>query len=136
MRRSIALGDIDWETSIVAALHGLLRTERFDAEEKVRAEWADAHNKLHGAFVAACDNPWMLRLRENLATQSDRYRWASVAASGAKRDLDNEHRQLGDAFLARDADRAVALMTGHIVDTTDILLRNGLVDAESDSKAA
>jgi len=136
MRRSIALGDIDWETSIVAALHGLLRTERFDAEEKVRAEWADAHNKLHGAFVAACDNPWMLRLRENLATQSDRYRWASVAASGAKRDLDNEHRQLGDAILARDADRAVALMTAHIVDTTDILLRNGLADAESDSKAA
>ncbi len=56
IRRSIALGDIDWETSIVATLHGLLRTERFDAAGKVRAEWADAHNKLHGAFVAACDN--------------------------------------------------------------------------------
>jgi len=136
IRRSIALGDIEWETAIVAALHGLLRTDRCDGAGKVRAEWAEAHNRLHQAFVAACDNPWMLRLRESLATQGDRYRWVSVAASGAKRDLDGEHRRLSEAFLARDADLAVALMTDHIVQTTNVLLRGALADVESDSRAA
>ncbi|MET0307447.1 MAG: FCD domain-containing protein [Sphingomonas sp.] len=136
IRRSIALGDIDWEAAIVAALHGLLRTERYDETGKVRAEWAEAHNRLHKALVAACDNPWMLRLRENLATQGDRYRWVSVAASGLKRDLDGEHRRLADAFLSRDADLAVALMTDHIHQTTEVLLNEGLADIEGDLQPA
>ena len=36
-------------------------------------------------------------------------------------DLD-EHRPIMEAVIARDADRAVALMTRHVTETTKILL--------------
>ncbi len=126
IRGAIEGGDLEWEQGIIAALHGLLRTAREGESGAMAQEWSKAHHEFHQALVAACDNPWVLRLRESLAAHSDRYRWLSVAVSGKKRDVDQEHRRLAEAFLARDAHLAVELMVDHIEQTTAVLLRAGL----------
>ncbi len=125
IERAIKLGGITWETGIVAALHTLLRTPRFG---KVTEEWAIAHNDFHRALVAACDNSWLIRMREMLAMQGERYRWLSVTTASKKRDLDKEHSKLSEAILARNCQLATKLMKAHLLLTTEILLQAGFVD--------
>lgn len=125
LERAIKLGGIAWETGIVASLHTFLRTPR--SADTVE-QWAIAHNEFHRALVAACDNSWLLRMREMLATQSERYRWLSVTATNRKRDLDKEHSRLSEAVLARDPQLASKLMKAHLNLTTEILLEAGFVD--------
>lgn len=106
-------------------MHTLLRTPRFG---DVTEQWATAHNEFHGALVAACDNSWLLRMREMLATQGERYRWLSVTTADKKRDLDKEHSKLSEAVLARDPTLAVKLMKAHLLLTSEILLQAAFVD--------
>ncbi|MGY3484764.1 DNA-binding GntR family transcriptional regulator [Bradyrhizobium sp. USDA 4011] len=128
LARSIENGDLNWETSIVASLHRLLHTPRFDASGKnLSPNWASAHSLFHTSLVAACDNVWLLRMREMLTTQSDRYRWLSAATSGKKRDLDKEHSKIADAVIAKDPVLSAKLMSTHMRLTTEILIQGGLV---------
>ena len=66
--RSIACGDLKWESGIVSALFELSRIDltRPDDPHRINPHWADAHGRFHGALVGACDSPWLLRLREIL----------------------------------------------------------------------
>jgi len=57
-----------------------------------------------------------------LFAQSERYRRLTLPLERHDRDRNREHRQLMDAVLARDADRAVSLMKAHVEKTTQILL--------------
>ena len=124
VRRAIARGDLSWEAQLVAAFHRLSRTpERTpDDPERLSEEWVEAHGAFHLALVAACDSGWLLRLRDMLYSQSERYRRLSFPLAAAKRDLNREHGAIKDAALARDAERAVALMSEHLELTTRILL--------------
>ena len=73
-------------------------------------------------MVGACDSPWLLRLREILDAQSERYRRLSVPLAEIVRDLNREHRDIMKVALARDAGRVKALMTLHLDPTTRVLL--------------
>lgn len=128
LRRSVELGDVDWEVGLVSAFHRLSRTpERVSGaaaiidEAAIDEDWAAAHAGFHAALVAACDSPWTLRLRDILYAQSERYRRLSKLASGA-RDLGDEHGRLMELALARDADGAVAALRAHLSATTEIVL--------------
>lgn len=124
LERAIAVGDVGWESRLVAASHRLSRTPEREAgdPQRMNEEWSAAHAAYHEALVAACDSPWLLRLRGILYAQSERYRRLSVPLAGVARDLDREHREIMEAALARDAGRAEALMTEHIEPTTRVLL--------------
>jgi DNA-binding GntR family transcriptional regulator len=124
LRRAIELCDIGWEERLCAALHRLSRTPEREPKDPLRLneEWVAAHSAFHRALVAGCDNPWRLRLREILHSQSERYRRLSVPLSHSGRDVHKEHQEIVEAALARDPDRAVALLTSHLKLTTRILL--------------
>ncbi|WP_155984537.1 GntR family transcriptional regulator [Roseomonas gilardii] len=124
LRRSIAAGDLAWEERLVAAHHRMARLPYRDPDDPQRASevWAEAHAAFHRALVAGCDSPWLLRLREILYAQTERYRRLSIPLSSAPRDLAREHREIAEAALARDADRAGALLAEHLEKTTWILL--------------
>ncbi len=125
LRRAIAAGDVGWEERLVAAHHRLVRTPEREAgdEGRVGETFSAAHAAYHRALVAGCDSPWLLRLRELLFAQSERYRRLSVPLAREGRDLPREHREIVDAALARDADAAVALLSAHFELTSVILLR-------------
>lgn len=124
LERAIAVGDVTWEARLVASFHRLSRTpEREPGDmERMNEAWSAAHAAYHEALVAACDSPWLLRLRGILYAQSERYRRLSVPLAEGARDLDREHREIMEAALAHDAALAKALMTEHIERTTRVLL--------------
>jgi len=51
------------------------------------------HADFHAAFCAACPSRWLLRMREMLFIQSERYRRMAELLSEPERDVDAEHRQ-------------------------------------------
>lgn len=124
LERAIAVGDVDWESDLVAAFHRLSRTpEREPGDPQRMSEtWSLAHAAYHEALVGACDSPWLLRLRATLYAQSERYRRLSVPLATVVRDLNREHQGIMEAALARDPGRARSLMAEHLELTTHVLL--------------
>jgi DNA-binding GntR family transcriptional regulator len=127
LKSAIQLGGIAWETEIVAAQHRLRLTEARLADDPrgpMSREWSDAHANFHRALVSACDNPWLLRIRESLYAQSERYRWFALR-SDKQRNVPAEHDSIVSAALSRNAGLASELMAEHIRMTTRVVLGDG-----------
>ncbi|MPS67312.1 MAG: FCD domain-containing protein [Novosphingobium sp.] len=124
LRRAIERGGLDWESAIVSAAHRLSKTPTRDpvSPERLNEDYAEAHGHFHHALVAACDSPWLLRMRDWLYAQSERYRYLTVPLATGERDLVHEHADIVEATLARDADRAVALLRKHLEATARLLI--------------
>jgi GntR family transcriptional regulator, carbon starvation induced regulator len=125
LRSAIAYGDVEWETSIVAAYHRLHRIPLVVADaaaSRLNDDWVTAHTTFHSALASGCDSPWLLNLRSMLYAQSERYRHLSFALGRENRDVDSEHKAILDACLARDAELACRLIDDHLKRTTDILV--------------
>jgi DNA-binding GntR family transcriptional regulator len=109
---------------VVAALHRLTHTPVWSdkAARRYSNEYARAHETFHEVLAAGCGSPWLLHLRAVLFNHSARYRWFTGSLSKVDRDLDKEHREIAEAALARDSERAVALMNAHLQLTAKIVL--------------
>ena len=126
LRRAMTLGDLSWEAGVMAAYHIMSNTRRVVGEGAAVANdaWWAAHATYHRALVCACDSPWLMRLRDQLFDQSERYRILGTQIRMSKaRDVEREHQDITEAVLARDADRATGLMAAHFEMTTHILLQ-------------
>lgn len=123
LRASIARGDLTWETALVAAFHRLTRLSEADQghDLHLNENWSKAHNDYHASLVSACGNDWLLRLRTMLYQQSERYRRMSVPLATGPRDVNGEHKAVFEAVMARDADRAAALLEQHLRRTAAIV---------------
>lgn len=123
LRRAIAKADIGWESEILSAFHRLSRTPERDPcdPDRLSDAWSHAHGHFHRALVAGCASPWLMRIRDSLYAQSERYRQLSVF-SREERDVQAEHQGLVDAALAHDADLIAARIADHFSKTTCILL--------------
>lgn len=123
LRSAIAHGDVEWETSVVAAYHRLHRIPIVaDAASRLNDAWVAAHTTFHAALTAGCDSRWMLNLRAMLYAQSERYRHLSFALGRENQDVNAEHKSILDACLARDADLACRLIDDHLKRTLDVLV--------------
>ena len=138
IRRAVEVGDVAWESRLVAAYHRLSRTPERAPEDPARTndDWAQAHAAFHLALVDGCDSPWLLRLHSQLYDQSERYRRLSVSLAKRTRNIEDEHRKIMDAMLARDADKAIGLMTAHLGATTRILLAAKVAEDPAPKRAA
>src|ERR1700747_2009908 len=116
LRGAIEKGGIEWQSQVVAALHRLSHTPLWadKAARRYSDEYAKAHETFHEVLAAGCGSPWLLHLRTILFNHSERYRWFSGPFSKVDRDLDREHREIAEAALSRDSDRAVALLNKHL----------------------
>jgi DNA-binding GntR family transcriptional regulator len=130
IRLAIARGDVAWESEIMAAFHRLSHApERVPGDEKrLGDDYAALHMQFHSVLVAACANPWLLRARETLFAQSERYRRLSVPMQNPIRNLDGEHRDIMHAVLERRSNDAVEATRAHLTTTMTILLGSGLCD--------
>lgn len=129
LRSAIAHGDVEWETSIVAAYHRLRRVPMLviGAKSRLNPIWAAAHTTFHSALAVGCDSPWLLTLRAMLYAQSERYRHLSVALAREDRDVDGEHEAILNASLARQPDLGCSLIGEHLQRTSDILVTSPLL---------
>ena len=122
LRSAIAHGDVEWETSIVAAYHRLHRIPIVvaDTASRLNDGWVAAHTTFHAALASGCDSPWLLNLRTMLYAQSERYR-LSPSRSAVKIAMSMRRQAILDACLTRDASSRCRLIDDHLKRTTDIL---------------
>ncbi len=127
LRESITNGDAAWEERIVLALHWLTRAAQSqDATTQTTSpEWEDHHREFHLALISACNSSILIEFCAQLHKRSFRYRnLAEVVAYRDRHELE-EHRELQQSVLNRDADMAVELLKKHYTVTSDILLASG-----------
>jgi DNA-binding GntR family transcriptional regulator len=121
---SIANGDDEWESRVVAAFHRLSKTEAFVEGERILGQgWEHRHREFHRTMLEACGSPWLLTFRDTLYDHGERYRRLSVQGPAVERPANVEHREIFDAVIARDSERACWLLSEHIQRTTDTLLQ-------------
>lgn len=124
--QSIRNGDDAWEAEIVTAYHLLAKSGPPvpGTDPAGWEQWSARHRRFHDALAAACGSPWLLHFRSVLFDQAQRYRRLTALHSPRVRRKDEEHRELMDAALARDAARAARLVEQHIRRTVDAALKH------------
>ncbi|WP_332818950.1 GntR family transcriptional regulator [Sphingopyxis sp.] len=89
--------------------------ERLDAATSDNlADVAVCNREFHTALVRAADRSITTQLVERLSILSERYVVAQLEPSGRGSRAHIEHRQLLDAWMARDGDTVERLLTEHI----------------------
>lgn len=125
LRLSIEAGDMAWEQRVREAFDALSRVEdgiatqtpRLPQEELDR--WEERNQQFHYALISACDSPWLIKLQELLYHQAERYRRVSMRLSRGKRFVHDEHMEIFEAAMARNAVRACRLTHDHLRRTYD-----------------
>jgi DNA-binding GntR family transcriptional regulator len=124
LRRSIMLGDHEWEVGVIAAMHRYqLKSEgAFDDEDSLQA-WEDSHEALHAALIAACGSTRLRLTQKRLQDQHLRYRRVIVMPQIPADAHVAEHERLVALALGRKVDEAVAAIERHMMITVDALDR-------------
>lgn len=120
LRRSVRLGDVNWEAGILAAEHRLRSKIVVVGDEDPSVKWRQNHAAFHTALVSACGSRRLLALHAQLYEQSDRYR-GLLFLLNSERDVDEEHHRIVEFALARDADALVQAMMKHLRTTADLI---------------
>jgi GntR family transcriptional regulator, carbon starvation induced regulator len=119
LKMAIERGDANWEAEILAALHRLRRTSLPASPSDYQAieNWERLHAQFHTSLIAACGAPWRLHFCSVLSDQFERYRRVSLlkiaTSAPAAQKVDEEHRQIAEATVDRDSDRAAQLLADH-----------------------
>lgn len=113
LKMAMEFGDTEWEASILAAYHRLMRQQR-TLEQLVDEPWEMRHRAFHLALISACGSPRQLGFCLNLHDHFDRYRRIAVLRGGAHPRLQSRHCDIVDAVLTRDVSRACDLLADHI----------------------
>jgi DNA-binding GntR family transcriptional regulator len=132
---SLSLAEIEELFELRAMLEsGLLRlaVPRMTAEVVERAEsildaydaafargdvkaWGELNWEFHSTLLAATDRPLTLGVLSTLHNQSDRYIRMQLELTHGEHRASDEHHAILEAVQARDADRAAALLSDHIL---------------------
>jgi GntR family carbon starvation induced transcriptional regulator len=124
IRTAIERGGMTWESGIVGALHTLVILTRDTATDRASLDaWNVAHDRFHEALLSACGSPRIFETQRRLAEHHNRYRRLFMGENLPRQLLIDEHNAIADAALARDADRAAALLGRHMVVTSDFYAR-------------
>jgi GntR family carbon starvation induced transcriptional regulator len=123
LRLSIERGDAGWERGVTAAFDDLAKIERdlphtADLlDPAVLDEWESRNRDFHSALASASGSPILIKLRDLLYRQSERYRRVSVNTSRGWRNVHDEHVAIYEAALARNALRACRMTELHLAKT-------------------
>jgi len=127
LRRAIKYGDDVWESNIIGAFHRMSRASEREAQlhpddSELVDKLSQLHHDFHHQLIAACRSEWLLYFSDLLYEQSERYRRMALYTTAKSRDTLQEHRELMEAVVARDAKTACRLLTRHFMETTRIIL--------------
>lgn len=145
---SIQRGDDAWGERVKNAYSALeeLEAQLPDSPEDMSVElgskWERLNQQFHENLVSACGSPWLLRMREILYRQSERYRRISISQGRGHRNIEDEHRSIFSAAQKRNTLKACELIEYHMQATADEVRRAlihhqdaQLLSASRDSKS-
>ncbi|MEZ5376018.1 MAG: FCD domain-containing protein [Acidimicrobiales bacterium] len=114
---SVEHGDTGWEGELVAAHHVLAVTDMLGPDGSANPDWMDAHRRFHTVLASACPNATMQVVRQQLFDEAELYRHLSGRRGIELPTVAVEHRDLLDAALEHDAERAADLIQAHLEST-------------------
>ena len=120
IRESIDRFDLAWEENLILALHHLSRTHRGETGQGESSEWESRHKDFHLALIGGCGSRWIKRISGQLFDAAERYRLLALEQVLERNEL-QEHRDLVDACINRDADRAITLLQHHYAQTFEAI---------------
>lgn len=117
LRASIDNGRTQWEEQLVLAHYRLSQAPRSPV-----VVWEALHKSFHSDLLRACGSPILLRFCDQLYDLNIRYRYiAGRSGRYAKRDVAREHREILEATIERDGDKASELLQQHYRRTGEFL---------------
>ena len=124
LRHAIESGDVRWEARLVAAFHQLSRTPALEPGTPRRFDrrFVALHHSFFDVLVSSCDSLWLARVRHMLQVQELRYHGRSPPPAPGERDLVGELREVMEAAIAREADRACRLLALHMRRSAELLI--------------
>ena len=122
LKLSIERGDVAWESLVLASFHQLAAISSKNDNGSLDPEWGRRHKAFHFALASACGSEWLLQFREVLADQWARYSSLCIQFTRYERNVLEEHREIMEAAMARDAAAAVYLIGRHISRSAQIVL--------------
>jgi len=127
LEQSFRAGDMEWEGRVVAAHHRLARMEERMAQgDRSRTEeWKRYDWQFHQALISACGSKMLI---DNHAAVFDKYlRYQMIALSYRGDIAANEHAELLECALKRDAARACEVLTRHVAGGVEHALATGTI---------
>ena len=129
LRQSIATGDLQWEAQIVSSHYMLkvVETKLIDGDISQVEQWVQQDWEFHHATISACASPAMMAAH---STAFDRFlRYHMLVLDFRGKPAADEHAQLRDLVIARDAEAAVKLLTSHVESGLNHVLGTGKIPA-------
>lgn len=118
LKRSLARGDVAWESRVIAALHAVSRADRLVQEkpdDTTALQWDEACRDLSMALISASGSPRLTDMAAQFYGQSRRFRLALLregridfASRAARR------TQLQQAIIAREEAQALKVLADEI----------------------
>ncbi len=131
LKESIRLGDAEWESNVMRALHKLNRADRDANKPETLEYWEMAHRDFHLTLISGCGKPLLLQFCRTLLNLNDRYRRKFLTQTSGDRNVSQEHSEIAQGAVARDSDYATDELRQHIHRTganlLDHLARTGVV---------
>jgi len=114
LQQAVRLGDLAWESNVLAAHHRLAGTPFHLAESQINDAWLEAHTAFHRELLQGCLNRRLTGVAEQLRDSAEIYRWWHAHPVQQAGDIASEHQEILNATLARDIDAATAALTKHL----------------------
>ena len=114
LKTSVELGDTEWEANLVAAYHKLQVTEQqiLEGDLKHTETWKRYDCEFHYAMISACNSANLLSLHSVLFNKYLRYQISVLTNRGTE--AVKEHKNMFDAALKRDVEKAQKVLKQHI----------------------
>jgi DNA-binding GntR family transcriptional regulator len=125
LRQSFAAGDMEWEGRVVAAHHKLASTEgrMMQGDRAATQLWKRYDWEYHHALLSACGSRALLEIHAAVFDKYLRYQMIAVIFRGEI--AAQEHRQLLEYALKRDANNAQPILVKHIQDCVAYTVSKG-----------
>jgi GntR family transcriptional regulator, carbon starvation induced regulator len=126
LEKSFARGDMEWEGRVVSAHHKLASVEeRSGASRRENTLWKHYDEEFHQALISNCGSKSLIEIHRTIFDRYFRYPIISSDRRGAE--PVEQHRQLLECALARDAKRAKAVLAAHVSNCVEYALAGGRI---------
>ena len=111
---SFAVGDMDWEGRVVAAHHKLhqMVLRMISGDRSVTKDWKRYDWEFHQALISACGSRTLMETHAAIFDKYLRYQMISLTFRGQI--AADEHRQMLESALKRDAKSAQEVLRRHV----------------------
>ena len=124
MERSFAHGDVEWEGRVVSAHHKLMATEQQMASKKGNEQlWKRYDSEFHQALISNCGSRALMEAHSLVFDKYFRYLILALSFRGPA--VQDQHQQLLERALKRDATRAKAVLKAHIFECVEHAIEAG-----------